>query len=191
MRLGKTSLPLAESDEFRDVPCYARYRENTLRSVRMVVGGAVIEDIASYIIAFGSLLLFVSWFRYACLLVLRAKPPRDYAAAAAAANQLGFPEVQVILRDRADSDLEELKRLLDRDFALLTYVLRHASPPARIAAIEKRMLEIDYRLMRAWYHASSNFSRTAAHRALDEMSIVVAHFASSVGERLVGLPALT
>ena len=165
--------------------------KNTFPSVRTILGGTVLEDIATYIIGFGSFLMFASWFRYACLLVLRARPPHDYAAAAAAANQLGFPEVQAILRDRAESNLDELQRLLDRDFALLTYVLRHASPPARIAAIEKSMLEIDYRLMRAWYRASSNFSRAAAHRALNEMSVVVAHFASSVGERLAGLPALT
>ena len=154
-------------------------------------GGTVLENIATYIIGLGSILMFASWFRYACLLVLRARPPHDYAAAAAAANQLGFPEVQAILRERGESNLDDLQRLLDRDFALLTYVLRHASPPARIAAIEKSMLEIDYRLMRAWYRASSNFSHTAAHRALNEMSIVVAHFANSVGERLAGLPAMT
>jgi hypothetical protein len=151
----------------------------------MFFGGTMIEDLASYIIAFGSLLLFASWFRYACLLVLRARPPHDYAAAAAAANQLGFPEVQTILRDRAESDMDELRRLLDRDFALLTYVLRHADPPTSIAVLEKRMLVIDYRLMRAWYRTSSRFSHDAAHRALHEMSIVVAHFASSLGERLV------
>ena len=111
-------------------------------------------------------------------------------------------DVEKYLDEKFDDD-ESAKRLqrdeivlkkfglLDRDFALLTYVLRHASPPARIAAIEKSMLEIDYRLMRAWYRASSNFSHTAAHRALNEMSIVVAHFANSVGERLAGLPAMT
>jgi hypothetical protein len=147
----------------------------------------MIEGIATSIIVAGSLLLFMFWFRYACLLVLRARPPRDYAAAAAAANRLCFPGVQAILRRRTATDLDELRRLLDRDFALLTYVLRHASPPAGIATIEKRMLEIDYRLMRAWYRVTSRFFRIAAHRALAEMSAVVAHFASSLGEHLVSV----
>jgi hypothetical protein len=151
----------------------------------------MVEGIATCIIVFSSLLLFISWFRYACLLVLSARPPHDYAAKAVAANQLCFPAVQTILRGRTTTDLDELKCRLDRDFALLTYVLRHASPPAGIAAIEKRMLDIDYRLMRVWYRTSSRFSRAAARGALHEMSIVVAHFASSVGERMAGAAVLS
>jgi len=146
----------------------------------------MVQGIATSIIVFGSLLLFVFWFRYVCLLLLSARPPWDYASVAASANQLSFPVVQAVLRRRATADLEELRRLLDRDFALLTYVLRHVySPPAGIAALEKRMLEIDYRLTRLWYHTSSPFSRTAARRALHKMSTVVVHFASLLGERLV------
>jgi hypothetical protein len=180
---GKVFLPLAENGWFGGVPCYARYREITLRSVQ-ISEAEMTEEIATSIIALGSSLLFLYWFRYACGLLLRARPPRDYAAAAAAANSLGFPDVQATLRYRAATDLDELKRLLDQDFALLTYVLRHASPPAGIAAIEKRMLEIDYRLMRLWYRATSRVSRNAALCALHEMSAVVAHFAASLGERL-------
>lgn len=152
----------------------------------------MIEKLATSIIAFGSLLLFVYWFRYVCLLVLSARPTRDYAAAAVAANQLSFPDVQANLQDRTTTDLEGLRRLLDRDFALLTYLLAHiANPPAGIAAIEKRMLEIDYRLMRAWYSANSRFSRAAARRALGEMSTVVAYFASSLGQRRAGVAVLS
>jgi hypothetical protein len=151
-------------------------------------GGLTVEAVATSIIAFGWLLLFLFWFRYVCLLLLAARPARDCAAVAVAANRLSFPDVQNTLQRRTTADLDELKRLLDRDFALLTYVLRHiSSPPAGIAAIEKRMLEIDYRLTRVWYRTSLHFSRMAARRALDEMSNVVAHFASSLGERLVGV----
>jgi len=150
------------------------------------------EKIATSIITVGSLLLFLFWFRYVCLLVLNARPARDYAIAAAAANQLSFPDVQAILQNRAAADLEELRLLLDRDFALLTYVLAHvASPPAGIAAIEKRILEIDYRLMGAWCGVSARFSCAAARRALTEMSTVVAHFANSLGERGAGVAALS
>jgi hypothetical protein len=150
------------------------------------------EKIATSIITVGSLLLFLFWFRYVCLLVLKARPARDYAIAAAAANQLSFPDVQAILQNRAAADLEQLRHLLDRDFALLTYVLAHvASPPAGIAAIEKRILEIDYRLMRVWCGISARFSYAAARRALAEMSTVVAHFANSLGERGAGVAVLS
>src|SRR5271169_728228 len=81
--------------------------------------GGTMEKIATSIITVGSLLLFLFWFRYVCLLVLNARPARDYAIAAAAANQLSFPDVQAILQNRAAADLEELRHLLDRDFALL------------------------------------------------------------------------
>ena len=45
------------------------------------------------------------------------------------------------------------------------------------------MLEINYRVMRAWYSVSRRFSPAAAARAIEEMSMVVAHFANSMGER--------
>ena len=150
------------------------------------------QEFATSIITFGSFLLFVFWFRYVCVLVLRARPARDYAHAAAAANQLSFPDVQVSLRDRQAADLEDLRRLLDRDFALLTYLLAHISnAPAGVAAVEKRILEIDYRLLRFWCGVSAHFSRTAACRALAEMSTVVAHFANSLGERRAGVAVIS
>jgi hypothetical protein len=37
--------------------------------------------------------------------------------------------------------------------------------------------------MRAWYSVSRRFSPAAAARAIEEMSLVVAHFANSMGER--------
>ena len=45
------------------------------------------------------------------------------------------------------------------------------------------MLQVDYRMMRAWYRVSRNLSPSVACRALEEMSQVVAHFANSMGER--------
>ena len=56
-------------------------------------------------------------------------------------------------------------------------------------ALEKRMLDIDYRLMRAWYRVSRSFSAAAARSALEEMSLVVAHFANSMGERAAAASA--
>lgn len=144
----------------------------------------MIELMATVIITAGSVLLFGYWFRYTCLLILSAKTTRDYAASVAMANQLNFPAVQAILRDTSIADLDGLKASLDRDYKVLTYLLKHSANPCKGEdAIEKRMLEINYRMMRAWYSVSRQFSPAAAMRALDEMSTVVAHFANSMGER--------
>src|SRR5579862_5683376 len=118
-----------------------------------------------------SVLLFAYWFRYTCLLILSARTTRDYAASVASANQLGFLQVQSMLRDPASADLAALKDTLDRDFKVLTYLLKHAANPSGPDdVIEKRMLAIDYRLMSTWFAASRRFSPDAARRALDEMS---------------------
>ncbi len=144
----------------------------------------MIELMATVIITAGSVLLFGYWFRYTCLLILSAKTTRDYAASVAMANQLSFPAVQAMLRDTNIADLDRLKDSLDRDYKVLTYLLKHSANPSKgDDAIEKHMLEIDYRMMRAWYSVSRRFSPAAAMRALDEMSVVVAHFANSMGER--------
>ena len=144
----------------------------------------MIELMATAVITAGSVLLFGYWFRYTCLLILSAKTTRDYAASVAMANQLNFPAVQAQLRDTSIADLDGLKASLDRDYEVLTYLLKHSANPCKGEdAIEKRMLEINYRMMRAWYSVSRQFSPAAATRALDEMSTVVAHFANSMGER--------
>ena len=144
------------------------------------------ELIATVIITASSVALFAYWFRYTCVLILSAKTTRDYAPTVATANQLGFLQVQSVLRDPASADLDALRDCLDRDYKVLTYLLSHtANPSTGDAAIEKRMLEINYRMMRAWYSMSHRFSPAAARRALDEMSNVVAHFANTMGERAI------
>jgi hypothetical protein len=144
----------------------------------------MIEWIATAVITAGSVLLFGYWFRYTCLLILSAKTTRDYAASVIQANQLGFPAVQAMLRDRALSDLDGLKDSLDRDYKVLTNLLQNSGNLAESGdALEKRMLEINYRLMGAMYSATRRFSPSAALRALDEMSLVVSHFANAMGER--------
>ena len=146
----------------------------------------MMELVTTVIITASSVALFAYWFRYTCLLILSAKTTRDYAASVASANQLGFLQVQSLLRDRASADLDRLKDSLDRDYKVLTYLLKHAATPSSgDDAIEKRMLEINYRLMGAWYGVCRRLSPTAARRALDEMSTVVAHFANAMGERSI------
>lgn len=143
----------------------------------------MMELLTTFIITSSSLLLFLYWFRYTCLLILSARTTRDYAANVAMANQLNFLEVQSELR-RSAADLNRLKTSLDRDYRVLTYLLNNAAIAAHgDVAVEERMLEIDYRIMRAWYAVSHNLAPSVACRALNEMSQVVAYFANSMGER--------
>jgi hypothetical protein len=143
-----------------------------------------IELVATTVVIASSVLLFAYWFRYTCMLILSAKTTRDYAGDVAAANQLAFLEVQNQLRTGHRSDLGRLRSSLDRDYAVITYLLEHAASPSKqVSAIENQMLAINYRLMGAWFSISRRFSTSAACRALNEMAGVVAHFANAMGER--------
>jgi hypothetical protein len=145
----------------------------------------MIEFLTTAIITASSAMLFAYWFRYTCKLILSARTTRDYAGAVVMANQLSFPVLQVMLRD-ASPNLDQIQASLDRDYKLLSYLLKNSSNASTgDAALEKRMLDIDYRLMRVWYSVSRTFSPAIARRALDEMTMVVAHFANSMGERAI------
>lgn len=144
----------------------------------------MIEFAATAGMTAGSLLLFSYWFRYTCLLILSAKTTRDYAAEVAAANRLGFLEVQSQLRAGAVADLDRLEAALDRDYAVLSYLLKHASHArGGESPLEMRMLQANYRVMGTWLRLVRPFSLEASRKALEEMSLVVAHFANAMGER--------
>jgi hypothetical protein len=142
----------------------------------------MLELIVTLVITVSSALLFGYWFRYTCLLILSAKTTRDYAADIATANQLGFLQVQAQLRDQPPAELDRLQASLDRDFALVTYLIQHASGQGEWG-MEDRMLQLNYRLMGAWCRVSRSFSPEAGRRALDEMSMIISHFANAMGER--------
>jgi hypothetical protein len=140
----------------------------------------MIESLATIIITISSVALFGYWFRYTCLLILSTKTAQDYAAQVATANQLGFLEVRAQLQTDS-ANLDRLRETLDRDYAVLSGLMKHAGSLEQ-SGLEKRMLELNYRVMRTWYATSRRFSPAAAARALDEMSQVIAHFANVMGE---------
>lgn len=149
----------------------------------------MIELIATAVVSMSSGLLLAYWFRYTCLLILSARPTRDYAAQVVRANQLSFVEVQSRLRSRTASDLEHLHNLLDQDYRVVCYLLKHANLSAHGRGFEAGMLAVHYRLMEAWYGVARPVSSSAACGALDEMSRVVAYFANVMGERAAGAAA--
>jgi hypothetical protein len=141
----------------------------------------MLELIVTSVITASSVLLLGYWFRYSCLLILSAETTRDYAVDVAAANQLSFLQVQAQLRENA-TDLGRLQVSLDRDLAVVTYLIQNASGQGEWG-MEERMLQLNYRLMGAWFSISQRFSPEAGRRALDEMSMIISHFANSMGER--------
>ena len=149
----------------------------------------MIELVTTVIITASSVLLFGYWFRYTCLLILSAKTTRDFAGQVATANQLGFLEVQTQLRESA-VNLDSLRDSLDRDYAVLSALLNQAGDSSfEGSSLEQTMLAINYRVMRASYSVTGAFSPSAARKALEEMSMVIAHFANSMGQQAEGAAA--
>jgi hypothetical protein len=139
--------------------------------------------IAGAVLAFSIALL--AWFRYACRLILGAKPARDHMPEVAAANELRILEVQQDLPNTSEQyQLDTLHAKLERDYRLLNFLLRH-SPTLRPGTeiFEHRLIMLDFEFMKACYALMSRISRSKARRALQEMSQVVCYFGNRLGER--------
>jgi hypothetical protein len=141
--------------------------------------------IGSILVLTVSLILFLYWFRYTCLLILSAKPAKDYSGQVAQVNQLSFPEVrQELCGVAATANLSRLEASLERDFRLLNCLIRQAAEsPLGGLALEERILAADYRIMKVWYMLTRLIAASQARQALAEMSDIVAHFANVMGER--------
>ena len=135
----------------------------------------MMETLVTAAVTVSSIFLFCYWFRYTCQLILSAATSRDYFTSVAQVHQLGFLEARQQLGQGA-LDLDRLKSMLDRDYAVLARLMENAD------GVEQRMLAVHYSLAGAWYKASRSVSPAAARKALQEMSSVVAYFANSFGE---------
>ncbi len=141
--------------------------------------------IGSILVLTVSLILFLYWFRYTCLLILSTRPARDYAGQVAQANQLSFPEIRDELRGGAAlANLSVLEASLERDFRLVNCLIRQAADyQVGGLALEERILLVDYKIMKVWYKLARPIATSQARQALSEMSDIVAHFANVMGER--------
>lgn len=144
--------------------------------------------VASILIIGFSVILFVYWFRYTCVLILSTRTAHDYGPQVAQANQLRFIEMQERLRPDAQPAaamaLDDIRTALDRDYRLVSYLLRHGSSMDKAAGgLERQMLAIDYVAMKVWFAVTRKLAMPQARTALQEMSDIVAHFANAMGER--------
>jgi hypothetical protein len=143
----------------------------------------------SIVIIVVSTILFVYWFRYTCILILSTRNARDYARQVAEVNGLNFVETQQQLatdRGRVEA-YDGLHKSLDRDYEVISYLLRHAGTRSS-DSLDEHLLRIDYQIMRLLYFLARPFSRASARQALIERASIVSHLASAMGER-VALPS--
>jgi hypothetical protein len=132
--------------------------------------------IASVLIIAFSLVLFAYWFRYSCLLLIR----RGADLPAAAADRFNYTSVQQGLR--AGLELDPLRRSLDRDYRVLTYLLDHAAG-LEVERLEYRLLVLDYKVMQGWYRLTKWASPRQAGRALAEMADVLNVLVGRIGDQ--------
>src|SRR5260370_8586545 len=126
---------------------------------------------ASVLMIACSIVLFFYWFRYTCLLILSAKPARDYTLQVAAANELRFLRVQDELAAAVGQPrLEALRQELERDYRLLSYLLNHvATLQTSHHWIEQRILMLDFKLMQLSWLATRKLSALRARKATPEL----------------------
>jgi len=136
--------------------------------------------IASFLIIGFSLLLLAYWFRYSCILLLRAHAERTVSASAVPDIRFCFAEVQAQLRTA--EVLDPLLLSLQRDHEILIYLLQHAAGLS-LESFEDRLLVLDYKVMQWWYRLTRVAAPRQARQALYEMASILNVLAQKMGEQ--------
>jgi hypothetical protein len=142
--------------------------------------------ITSSVVILFSVALLIYWFRYTCILLIRNGTEEVRATSAAVQNNFNFGDVQTRLGSA--SELGPLHSSLQRDYQVLTYLVRHASG-LELANFEERLLVWDYRMMQLWYTVTRTAAPEKAREALNEMASVLSILAGRIGQR-AGVQAL-
>jgi hypothetical protein len=136
---------------------------------------------ASIFIIASSSALLVYWFRYTCALVLGQNRNADYALKVASTIRLNFPQTELALQaEPRPPALDRLYECLEHDYRILTDLLSDA---AGNNSIERRLLTIDFKMMRIWYGLTKNSRNLPqARSALSEMSSILGYFAAEIAQ---------
>ena len=127
--------------------------------------------------------LFLYWFRYTCLLILRTHTPEDFAGSVVQTNGLRFESVRLALETQSNPNLKELYQSLERDYAIVKQLIDQVSPAVRSEnELEHRLLAANYSLTKIWFRVANGLGLPMATSALEEMSETVAHLANNFGE---------
>jgi len=136
--------------------------------------------IASVLIIVFSIGLLVYWFRYSCILLLRNQAELACSVRAVADNRFHIGEIREGLRTGAE--LDPLHATLNRDYQVLSYLLRHAAG-LELDSFEDQLLVLDYKVMRAWFRIARIAAPIQARQALSEMTSVLDILAGKIVER--------
>ncbi|SPE25011.1 conserved hypothetical protein [Candidatus Sulfopaludibacter sp. SbA3] len=117
-----------------------------------------------------SLILFVYWFRYSCILLLRGATEQVVHRSTEQDPRFSFSDVQARLR--TESILDPLHTSLNRDYQMLTYLLQHAAG-LELASFEDRLLVLDYKVMQTYYRVTRTLFPEQSRKALTEMATVL------------------
>jgi hypothetical protein len=132
--------------------------------------------LASILISAVSVVLLGYWFRYSCLLLLRAQVDES----------LDMPgrlsSLDVRRRLHTEPNLEALLRSLERDYRVVTYLLEHSSTLGA-QSVEDRLLRLDYKLMQAWYCVTRTVAPQQARCAVVEMAGVLSCLARRMDQQ--------
>jgi len=144
----------------------------------------MVSLIWSALVILFSAALFVYWFRYSCILILRTRTSSDYGSPLAGRADLTFEDIQKELESgRSPQQIEMLREALDRDYAIVAALLAKAPGISEhFSALEHFMLHADYRVMQAWDTLSRRVVGQPSRGAITEMSAIVAFFANVAGE---------
>lgn len=134
-----------------------------------------IAMLASVLIIAFSVILFLYWFRYSCLFLLRSRSGQI----ATAADRFNYASVQEALK--REVNLDPLHLSLERDYRVLTYLLEHAAG-LELEQLEYRLLVLDYKVMQGWYRLTRWAAPRQARRALGEMAEVLNVLVDRIGE---------
>ncbi len=135
------------------------------------------DMLASLLIIGISLVLFIYWFRYSCILLLR---DRVGQAAPVADNRFSYVDVQSRLK--TEQDLDPLVRALDRDYQIFTYLVQHAVG-LELGSVEDRLLVLDYKVMQWRYRLTKTAAPVQARRALSEMASILSVLVGRMSEQ--------
>lgn len=100
-------------------------------------------------------------------------------------NHLSFltAQQQLTAIENRDQAFNSVHASLDRDYRVVSYLLRHAGTQGG-QSIEEHMLRLDYQVMRVCYFIAKPFSPSSARQALLERASIISHLANAMGERV-------
>lgn len=126
-----------------------------------------------------SLVLGAYWFRYVCYLILETRAEQDHSESLSNVVRLNFRNVRRELRTASGPALDRLNVMLTQDYQVLCELLDDVGG---VDPIERRMLTLNYKLLRGVFSVTKGFAASRAVSALSEMSSILNYFAGAIGQ---------